>query len=202
MRVWRVTKPFNFAEVMPQLAFTKDKSFSNMLIGDKIYESEQFEAMWVKGYLFWTETVSVIYQRFCELDSTIAETGIGTPESFADYASYAEKLAIDGNDLFLIKDSIDGLYKKVKASAIGGGSGTITLKTGVVPTGDKDGINASFALPGVDSYKPGTLDVYLNGMQLDSGNIVQVGPAYTTFMIVDDTLPISSDSFTISYVKS
>jgi hypothetical protein len=74
------------------------------------------------------------------------------------------------------------------------------IKAGVAPLGDKDGVNDTFTLPNSWAYIPGTLTVYLNGMQYNPANINQVGPGYTTFEIVGDNLPESTDSFVVSFV--
>ena len=78
--------------------------------------------------------------------------------------------------------------------------GSITFKAGVNPGGTRDGVNATFTLPS-GNYRPGTLTVYLNGLQYDQGNVVESSP-YNSFQISGDTLPISTDSFRINYIEA
>lgn len=70
------------------------------------------------------------------------------------------------------------------------------------PSGTKDGANTTFTLLGGRAYVPGTLSVLLNGQQYNPTNIQQNAPLYKTFTIVGDTIPISTDVLTITYLKS
>jgi hypothetical protein len=73
-------------------------------------------------------------------------------------------------------------------------------RTAVEPLGIKDGVNDTFTLPNSESYHPGTLAVLLNGQQYNPANIQMIGPDYKTFTIVGDTLPISDDVISITYL--
>jgi len=78
-----------------------------------------------------------------------------------------------------------------------------TYKADVTPDGDKDGVNDIFTLPGGDTYIPTSIDVLLNGVSYNPASIVRMGPGYTQFQIINDTLPNASlgDELTCSYVK-
>lgn len=73
---------------------------------------------------------------------------------------------------------------------------------GVIPTGDKDGLNDTFGIPAGKHYVQDTIGVFLNGVQYNSANITQI-PPYASFQIVGgEALPIADDVFTISYTPA
>ena len=111
-------------------------------------------------------------------------------------AHAAEDITYDNTGSGLPDSDVQGAIDTL--SGLAGGN----LKAGIVPTGDQDGINDTFVLPGGDSYKPDALSVFLNGQQIDNANVVKIGPGYTSFQITGDNLPNSSlgDSFTITYM--
>ena len=85
----------------------------------------------------------------------------------------------------------------------GGGAGANAYKTGVVPSGTKNGVNAIFTLPGADEYVSNSLAVYLNGLQYNKANISE--DSSTQFTIGGgETLPddTKNDVFTISYTPA
>jgi hypothetical protein len=104
------------------------------------------------------------------------------------------------NAIAMLPGSPKSAQAAIEALAAGGGGSTV-FRAGMSPTGTKDGINTTFGIPDGEAYKPGTLSVFLNGMQLDSSNITQTS-GYVTFDIIGDSLPVSTDSFKISYVKN
>ena len=75
-----------------------------------------------------------------------------------------------------------------------------TFKSNVDANGTKDGVNDTFTIPD-DKYLASTLMVHLNG-NLYRPESIQTNPDQVTFQIVNDTLPIATDSLTCSFVTS
>ena len=70
-----------------------------------------------------------------------------------------------------------------------------------IPTGVKDGVNATFALASGRSYFPDSLVVYLNGLGYNPASITKIGPPYQSFTIVGDNLPDADDDLMVSYAE-
>lgn len=107
-----------------------------------------------------------------QLDIEINDTGTGNRELWSAAKIIAELAALGGQ-----------------------------VKAGIVPIGTRDGINDTFTLPGGEEYAVDSLAVFLNGQQYSPANITKLGPPYTAFRIVGDTLPndTEGDAFCILY---
>jgi len=75
-------------------------------------------------------------------------------------------------------------------------------RSNIEVVGTKDGANDTFTMPSSESYIPASLMVHVNGQLLQPDSITKNGPGYTTFTIVSDILPISTDVITASYSVS
>jgi len=125
-----------------------------------------------------------------------SDAAIGRPDSSGDI------MEIPTQAFAKISENVQTKLQNIDTRKnIGPGlGGSITFKAGVNPGGTRDGVNATFTLPS-GNYQPGTLTVYLNGLQYDQGNVVESSP-YNSFQISGDTLPISTDSFRINYIEA
>lgn len=72
-------------------------------------------------------------------------------------------------------------------------------RNNVEVVGVKDGVNTIFTIPFSEKYIPASLMVHVNGQLLQPDSIQKDGPAYTTFTILSDIIPIADDVITASY---
>jgi len=137
-------------------------------------------------------------------------------------ANVAYSTSYTVGEYVVVNDGVNFGYFKVTAK----GSGTLTLLTmqsgdvgntiisgtvlthggvaiiqriNIVPDGLKDGVNTTFTIPGSESYIPGTLISYLNGIAYQPVSITENGPAYTIYTIAGgDVIPDSSEGDILS----